>query len=244
MLGSNRYNRRQLLQVLGLGAGATATAVVSSACSTESPKMTAGTGDAVIDGINNFEDATYPDDRDLYENLAESQSPHTLVVTCSDSRIDTETLLSAQPGDLFHLRNIANIIPHADNPDPGVLAPVEYAVVHLGVSAIAVIAHSNCGGMAALQHLGDYRTELPATHDWLIRSEDVLASMGGDHDAEDFSRRLEQANAAAQIENLMSHSYIADRVNAGELVLESYHYDIGKGDVTRFDQEKDAFVDV
>ncbi|WCV10749.1 carbonic anhydrase [Corynebacterium silvaticum] len=122
------YSRRQILQALGFGAGATALA----ACTTEPTKATSGTGDPIADGINKFEDSTYPDNKKLYEGLADSQSPHTLVVTCSDSRIDAETLLSAKPGELFHLRDIANIIPHASKPEFGVLAPVEYAVSSLG----------------------------------------------------------------------------------------------------------------
>lgn len=234
------YSRRQILQALGFGAEATALA----ACTTEPTKAASGTGDPIIDGINKFEDSTYPDNKKLYEGLADSQSPHTLVVTCSDSRIDAETLLSAKPGELFHLRDIANIIPHASKPEVGVLAPVEYAVSSLGVSTIAVIGHSNCGGMAALQHLDEYAKKLPATHDWLIRSEGVLASLDGDRNAEDFSLRLEKANAAAQLDNLMSHAFVVDRVKAGDLKLEAYHYDIGKGDVTKFDQEKGIFVDV
>ncbi|AEQ06141.1 carbonic anhydrase [Corynebacterium pseudotuberculosis 258] len=233
------YSRRQILRALGFGAGATALA----ACTTGPTKASQGTGDPIADGINKFEDSIYPDNKKLYEDMADSQSPHTLVVTCSDSRIDAETLLSAKPGELFHLRNIANIVPHASKPDFGMLAPVEYAVASLEVSTIAVIGHSNCGGMAALQHLDDYAKKLPATHDWLTRSKDVLARLEGERKAEDFSLRLERANAAAQLENLMSHPFVSDRVNAGALKLEAYHYDIGKGDVTKFDQKKGIFVD-
>lgn len=122
------YSRRQILQALGFGAGATALA----ACTTEPTKAASGTGDPIIDGINKFEDSTYPDNKKLYEGLADSQSPHTLVVTCSDSRIDAETLLSAKPGELFHLRDIANIIPHASKPEFGVLAPGRVRGVQLG----------------------------------------------------------------------------------------------------------------
>lgn len=237
-------SRRAILRAFGIGAGATATAALASACASETTPAESGTGDPIADGINKFEDSTYPGSKDVYTGLADSQSPHTLVISCSDSRIDTETILSAGPGELFHLRDIANIVPHADNPDMGALAPIEYAVVAVGVSNIALFGHSNCGGMAALQHLEEYKEKVPATYEWLTRSESVLANLDADPAAEDYSLKLEQANAAAQVDNLMSHKFIADRVNAGDLKIEIFHYDIGKGDVTTLDQEKNVFVDI
>ncbi len=88
-------------------------------------------------------------DRELYGRLAKGQAPHTLVVSCSDSRIVPEVIFSANPGELFVLRNVGNIC-RLD--DPSVACAIEYAVNHLKVGSIVVLAHSDCGAVKAVEH--------------------------------------------------------------------------------------------
>ena len=118
-------------------------------CSTTMPQELA-------DGYNRFVSDRVDEQQKLYQQLAEGQSPHTLVISCADSRVDPATIFGAAPGELFVIRNVANIVPphSAYSAEPnahlaGTAAALEFAVGHLQVSRIVVMGHAKCGGVAA-----------------------------------------------------------------------------------------------
>ena len=106
--------------------------------------------DQLKDGIRRFQEEIYPERRDTYIKAAsEPQRPHTLIITCADSRIDPEAVTQAGPGEVFVTRNIGNMVPAYGEMLGGVSAVIEYAVTALKVRHVVICGHSDCGAMKA-----------------------------------------------------------------------------------------------
>ena len=110
----------------------------------------------LLAGVERFKSRYFADDTGLFSRLSHSQQPHSLVIACCDSRVDPAMLTGASPGDLFVIRDVANLVPpyRDDSHAPGVRAALEFAVKHLGIEHIIVLGHSRCGGIAALMGRG------------------------------------------------------------------------------------------
>ncbi len=126
----------------------------------------------LVDGFQRFQQQYYEDAPSLYRNLCEGQHPSTLLVGCCDSRVDPAMLLGCDPGDIFTVRNVANLVPPAstDRGLQGVLAAIQFAVEQLQVSRIIVLGHAHCGGIRALM---DRRTRGDGETDYLERWMDI-----------------------------------------------------------------------
>ena len=113
--------------------------------------MTQGPPHKLAAGYRRFRSKSYPAERALYQSLCEGQKPHTLVIACSDSRVDPVHIFGAHPGDLFVVRNVANLVPQIDldGGRHGVSAALEFAVGRLAVEHIVVMGHGQCGGIEA-----------------------------------------------------------------------------------------------
>lgn len=198
--------------------------------------------------IQEFKDVEYENNKDLYSQLESSQSPHTLFISCSDSRIDSETLLQAKAGEIFHLRNVANIVPRQDEPDehPSAVSAIEYAVCVLEVDNIIVCGHSNCGGCAAMRKLDDYKEKLPYTSEWISQSisiSDYINHKYPNMPEEDKIIMLEKLNAVQQLDNLMTYDFVREKVETGEINLKAYYYEIGTGVISVYDYDS-IFSDI
>ena len=173
-----------------------------------------------------------PAKQELFDELATGQSPATLIITCADSRIDPSLITQAEPGDIFVVRNAGNIVPPVDDdgssPD-GNAASIEYAITALNVSHVVVCGHSSCGAMGGLQNL-DGLDALPSVRRWLEHSEPLLSS-----DAADDLDSLIEANVLLQLEHLKRYPGVREKIDAGELTLHAWVYDIGTGDVRAHD---------
>lgn len=120
----------------------------------------------IIDGFLKFQREAFPKREALFKQLATQQSPRTLFISCSDSRLVPELVTQREPGDLFVIRNAGNIVP-SYGPEPGgVSASVEYAVAALRVSDIVICGHSNCGAMTAIASC-QCMDHMPAVSHWL-----------------------------------------------------------------------------
>lgn len=185
------------------------------------------------------------DERAFLARLAsEGQSPDALYIGCSDSRVVPELLTSSSPGELFVIRNIANLVPTFDDPDSSVGAAIEYAVGHLHVPHIIVCGHYGCGGVkAALDGLDKIR-ELPSLFEWL--SEVRLAAEGLDPNMDpDLRWRCAvEESVVFQIGNLPSYPAVARALAAGELQLHGWAYDIHSGSLSVYDVDSHAFTRV
>ena len=198
----------------------------------------------LIEGLREFQEQVFPSKRELFERLAKGQQPHTLFVSCADSRVIPDLFTQAEPGELFVIRNAGNIVPAYTRSSGGVTATIEFAVLALGVRHIVVCGHTDCGAMKGLLH-PERLISMPTVASWLQQAEAtrriVLDNRPGLDEAETVSALIRE-NVLVQLQNLQTHPAVASALAAGKLSLYGWVYDIGTGQVDAFDAGKQAFV--
>lgn len=200
----------------------------------------------LLEGIRKFHREVYSPKRELYEeSVRKPQQPHTLLITCADSRIDPEALTQSGPGEIFVTRNIGNLVPAYGVALGAVSAVIEYAVNALGVQNIVVCGHTDCGAMKGLQHL-EKVASMPTVSTWLRYSEAALsvvrAKGAGDEKAE--LQQLIEENVLLQLNHLRTHPAVAGAIAQGKLSLYGWVYDIGHGNVLAYDETTKHFSPV
>jgi len=201
----------------------------------------------LIEGVLRFQREVYPQRQAAYRRLArEGQKPHTLFITCADSRIDPERITQTGPGELFVSRNIGNLVPAYGNPLGGVSAIIEYAVAALGVSLVVVCGHSDCGAMIGLLH-PEKVAQLPAVRSWLHNGDTALSIVRNRNAARKESSTLEELieeNVLQQLHHLRTHPSVAGRLAEGSLALSGWVYDIEHGIVRIYEEDQKKFLPV
>ncbi|TPW26070.1 carbonic anhydrase [Pararhizobium mangrovi] len=204
--------------------------------------------DHLVAGYRDFLEGRYSEERERYHRLAESgQTPQTLVIACCDSRAAPETIFNTGPGEIFTLRNVANLVPPYE-PDEHLHAAssaIEFAVQALGVRHIVVLAHGRCGGIqAALNPGGEPLSEGDFIGHWvglltpLARSVDPDGTM----DPTERATALECHAVGQSIENLRTFPFVDKRERAGELSLHGAWFDISEGRLWVRDPEDGVFA--
>lgn len=185
----------------------------------------------------------------LFSQLAErGQSPKTLVIACSDSRVDPAIILDADPGDIFVVRNVANIVPpfEVDSGHHGTSSAIEFGVRGLNVENIVVIGHSGCAGINALLHGTHEHIQDSFIHPWINIAKDAreytLQTCGADHP--DARRICEQQAVLTSLRNLLTFPWIKEKVDAGELALHGWYFNLTTGSLSRWDESLRDFADV
>jgi carbonic anhydrase len=197
--------------------------------------------DRLIAGIRRFRTEIYPRHERLYRSLAHGQSPHTLMVTCSDSRLDPHLVTQSLPGELFVIRNAGNIVPPHGLVDGSEEATIEFALAKLDVSCVVVCGHSNCGAMAALVGQVDV-SDLKEMRQWLKHAEPVQRELWHSGlEGDDLVRAAVQKNVLIQIEHLRSHPTVQERLAKGNLEIYGWVFDIESGDVLGYDSATERF---
>ncbi|HWT07972.1 MAG TPA: carbonic anhydrase [Roseomonas sp.] len=187
--------------------------------------------DALIDGYRRFRAETWPQQRARFEELAaRGQRPHTMVIACSDSRVDPQMIFSAGPGELFVLRNVANLVPPY-MPDAlfhGTSAAVEFAVRVLKVDRIVVMGHALCGGISALLNGAP-----PEVQDfvagWIGIAQRARAVALRCDVPEQRQEVAEHEAVRISLDNLMTFPWVAEAVAAGRLTLHGAHFGVATG---------------
>ena len=205
----------------------------------------------LVEGYRNFLKGRYPEEAALYRKLAEKgQEPKTMIVSCCDSRADPASIFSAAPGQLFVVRNVANLVPpcEPDGRNHGTSAALEFAVRSLKVENIVVMGHARCGGVRAyLDGLLDRPEEAEFIAPWvsLLRAPggEVEASHGG-KPIEARQEALEHNSIRHSLGNLMSFPFIRQEVEAGRLRLRGAYFDIATGKLLSLDPESGTFTAV
>lgn len=176
------------------------------------------------------------------------QAPHAMVIGCCDSRAAPEVIFSADPGDLFVLRNVANVVPpHApDGELHGTSAAIEFAVLGLMVPEIVVLGHSRCGGISAyLRGAHDETARGEFIGPWMDLIDDVrdLVDLSGRDPADpDTQRLVEEAAIRLSLRNLRTFPAIREREESGRLGLAGAHFDIGSGELRLLDEATGDFI--
>ncbi|MEM0923519.1 MAG: carbonic anhydrase [Pseudomonadota bacterium] len=177
--------------------------------------------------------------------MAEGQHPSAMVISCCDSRIDVLQIFGAEPGDLFVVRNVANLVPpyRPDHQHHGTSAAVEYAVTILGVSHILVIGHSQCGGVAACHKLcTGAAPELETPASFIGRWVEILrpgaeAVLARGVDPHLLGTELEHEAVRTSLRNLRGFPFVAEAERAGRLVLHGGWMDIASGVLFALDED-------
>lgn len=186
--------------------------------------------DALIAGYRRFRADTWPHRRQLFAQLAEhGQHPRAMVVACADSRVDPAMIFDAGPGEIFVVRNVANLVPpcQPDGAFHGTSAALEFGVVVLGVRDLIVMGHGLCGGVRALL---DGVAEAPTGFigPWIRLAEPARIRTLACHPA-DPQLTCEQETVRLSLDNLLTFPWIAARVADGRLRLHGVHFDIRSG---------------
>ena len=192
-------------------------------------------------GVDHYRRTHLPHYADLFKQLAIGQEPHTLFVTCSDSRINPALMTSTDPGELFLVRNVGNMVPACLPGRTGsAAAAVEYAVGVLDVSEVVVCAHSGCGAIHALRNPDAVPAELASLAAWVRQSEvgELCRLLPADTLQDDVAR----INARKQLDNLRSYPVVRDRIAAGRLSLHAWFFHIGTGEIEQWDVATAAWV--
>ncbi len=187
--------------------------------------------DPLLAGYRRFREGHWAEAKAEYEALAaDGQKPHTLVVACSDSRADPALIFDAAPGQLFVVRNVANLVPpyQPDGQLHGVSAALEFGVRVLEVSRIVVMGHAFCGGVNAMLN-GAPDTCRDFVAPWVSQAAPVVRLIRDSFPGEEAERLAEETVVRLSIENLRTFPWIAEREAAGKLELTGLHFGIADG---------------
>ena len=197
----------------------------------------------LIHGIVAFRQNVRQDYRDKFAQLALGQAPDTLFIACSDSRVVPNLFASADPGDLFVIRNVGNLIAPFGSADASEAAAIEFALVNLAVTDIIVCGHSECGAMHALLN-GRDAVEPLHLRSWLRHGEAALERLEKNA-APDRSlaphNQLSQLNVLSQVDHLKSYPLVRERVQAGRLRLHGWWFELKHADVYAYEDSVDRF---
>lgn len=197
-----------------------------------------------------FHQRVLPAYREKFAALAHAQRPEELFVACSDSRVVVDLFSESEPGDMFEVRNVGNMIPPSDAALPaqgscGAGAAIEYAVTVLGVRDIVILGHSECGAMKAIAGVGAKPEGVPNLAGWLRYGLGALAKLeaGGSLDPSlAVHNQLSQLNVLEQIEHIKTYPCAQRAINEGNLRTHGWWFDVATADVYAFDTDEKKFV--
>jgi carbonic anhydrase len=203
----------------------------------------------LISGYQTFTSQRLPTEQSRFRELSErGQSPEVMVIGCCDSRVSPEVIFDASPGELFVVRNIANLVPvyQPDGGAHGVSAALEYAVQVLKVKHIVVLGHAQCGGIRAFVDNAAPLSPGDFIGRWMsmfikpgekveIRSHETMT---------DFATRIEKAAVMRSLENLLTFPFVKSAIIRGELQLHGAYFGVAVGSLSVLDQVAKEFVPV
>lgn len=200
----------------------------------------------ILKGSVEFRKNDFEQHKDLFKDLSKKQKPHTLFIGCSDSRVVPNLITNTLPGEVFVIRNIANIVPMYRMSDEflATTSAIEYAIVALKIRNIMVCGHSNCGGCASLYAPESSFAEMPNTYKWLQLASAVKEKVLSTVDPNDLAARewvTEQTNIVEQIKHLMTYPFIRDLYIKGQLNIMGWHYIIETGEIFSYNKDLGYF---
>jgi carbonic anhydrase len=200
---------------------------------------------ALVQGYHRFQGESWKRQRDRWAELSQGQSPKVMVIACSDSRVDPATVFDTSPGEMFVVRNVANLVPpfEADNGRHGVSAALEFAVTQLEVPEILVLGHGGCGGIAAAltkRFDGCAPGEGGFIAHWIDLLDDARDKVLADH-GDDATEILEREGIKVSLANLRTFKCISDREAAGKLTLHGALFAIDDGVLHVLDEASGTF---
>ncbi len=204
----------------------------------------------LIAGFQRFKDQYFGDDSRLYAGFKDGQPAKTLMISCCDSRVDPAILTDCSPGDLFTIRNVANLVPpyEKDGNYHGTSAALEYATNILKVENIVVMGHASCGGIKALwEHEDEVDAGTEFIHPWVSIADEARAKIKAemtDASETDQLRACEHAAILVSLDNLLTFACVRQKIEAGELSIHGWYFDMHRGELLSFKPEDGMFSPV
>lgn len=198
---------------------------------------------ALVDGYRRFRTGPYREQRLRYDRLSQGQPAKIMVIACSDSRVDPTRVFDSEPGQMFVLRNIANLVPpmSAITGQSSVAAAIEFAITVLEVDYILVFGHARCGGIAAAlapmrdnSFISAWVEQIAPARDQVLKAHALLPDV-------DCQKALEQAGIRLSLDNLRTYPFVREAEAAGRLKLAGALFDIADGDLKLLDPESGQF---
>ena len=209
----------------------------------------------LIFGFTSFRERYFSERKDLYRRLVrEGQKPKIAMIACADSRVDPAIVLQADPGDIFAIRNVANLVPPFEEAGDdkisyhGTSAALEFAVEQLGVEHVVVFGHAHCSGVKAMVNgrqgspvAGRF---VPAWTSIVDKAYTMAKAKNPTAEGDELDRCCERQAVLVSLENLMTFPFIRERVEAGSLEIHGWYLDIAEGELAHYNPEKDQFETV
>lgn len=200
-------------------------------------------------GYKKFRHKYFEGSNELYDELKKGQSPKVLVIACSDSRVDPAIILNCRPGDLFVVRNVANLVPPCENDKGhhGTSAALEFAVLGLGIKHIIVLGHSSCGGISALVSNQTHVCDKNFISRWMEIAKPALDKTIKNYPKENHDEQVGKCAKFAlvnSLNNLLTFPWIKERVESKQISLHSWFFNIDTGIIEEFDAKKDDFTEL
>jgi len=203
----------------------------------------------LIEGYRAFLDGRLRHEQDRYRELGESgQSPEVMVIGCSDSRVSPEVIFDARPGELFVVRNVANIVPpyQPDGHAHGVSAALEFGVAALKVRHIVVLGHARCGGVRAFAEKAAPLSPGDFIGNWMRLMTPAVEKAGppGELSSTDYLTRLERANVVNSLDNLLTFPRLRKQIESGEVATHGAYFGVATGKLSVRDETTGEFVQI
>lgn len=207
----------------------------------------------LVDGFRAFRTHYFKDHQSLYRQLvSQGQKPKVCVVACADSRVDPAIVLQVEPGDIFAIRNVANLVPPCEEQAGGDVsyhgtsAALEFAVTVLGVEHVVIFGHAHCAGVQAMIDGQSGKSVagrfIPAWTSISAKAFHRAKDAKPDAEGPELARCCERQGVLVSLENLMTFPFVRDRVEAGTLKLHGWYLDIAEGELSEYDPDKHDFV--
>ncbi len=201
--------------------------------------------DKLFKGIIEFRKNDYENYKKLFYKISNRQKPHTLFIGCSDSRIDPNLITKALPGELFVIRNIANIVPYYRKIEEffATTSAIEYAVQILQVKNIVVCGHSNCGGCDALYQSDNFFKNIPHVKKWLNFTKSTIKKVEKQITEDDNKKGwiTEQMNIIEQMKHLFTYPFIKEKYKKKQIKIYGWYYILESGKILGYDNKKKYF---
>ena len=201
----------------------------------------------LVRGVHFFQDIGFRQREELFAKLKHGQKPEACMITCSDSRIVPNLITNSEPGQLFIVRNVGNLVPCYGTSNNGEMAAIEYSIVELGIEDFIVCGHSGCGAMKSLLGLlTPGAVHHTASISQWLRHADATLEIIREHyahlEGESLLKAAAEENVLVQLEHLRTLPLVAARISSGRIRLHAWMYKIESGEVYYFDSDEEQFV--
>lgn len=204
----------------------------------------------LVIGFRRFREKFYDPETSLFDKLSTGQAPKTLIIACSDSRVDPALMSGANPGELFVVRNVANLVPPYEDAQQGlhgVSAAIEFAITGLEVENVVILGHRQCGGIRALM-TGSHEKNDSFVGKWMSiansAKQKVLDQYGPAKSPTDIDllcRHCEMESIAVSIENLKTFPFVQQAIQSRSLNIIGIYFDLEQGQLFDFDEALKKF---